>query len=333
MSDTREALELSDQHRHVLISVNPKAGARSSEAAVEQLHSELTRRGMAVLITSSIDELVERADQWQAQGCLRAVVAAGGDGTAALIANRTRPGTPMTILPLGTENLLSKYLTLPRNPVSLAEALMNGVKIQLDAGCVESSAASGPTRQLFLLMAGCGFDAEVVRRMHEGRSGHINHLSYAKPILDSIRAYEYPELKVSCELEGGEWDTIRARWAFVVNLPRYAGGLSFVPQASGTDGLLNVCTFKQGSLLNGLYYLSGVILGQHQAMDDCVTRTVRSVSLQSDSPHVPFQLDGDPGGYLPVRITALPGRLTLIVPRLWAETHGFQCLPKTEPPD
>ena len=115
-------------------------------------------------------------------------------------------------------------------------------------------ARRGPGRQpLFTLMAGCGFDADVVRRLHRQRTGNIHHLSYAKPILDSIRKYDYPELRVTY----APADVVRrdeltaeitARWVFVVNLPRYAGGLSFAPQASGTDGLLDVCTFKEGSL-------------------------------------------------------------------------------------
>jgi diacylglycerol kinase family enzyme len=29
---------------------------------------------------------------------------------------------------------------------------------------------------------------------------------------------------------------------------------------------------------------------------------------------IPFQLDGDPGGVLPLEIEVLPGRLTLIIP-------------------
>ena len=36
-----------------------------------------------------------------------------------------------------------------------------------------------------------------------------------------------------------------------------------------------------------------------------------SILIESDE-SVPYQLDGDPGGELPVRIRVLPGRLTFV---------------------
>jgi diacylglycerol kinase family enzyme len=38
---------------------------------------------------------------------------------------------------------------------------------------------------------------------------------------------------------------------------------------------------------------------------------------------VPYQLDGDPGGELPVEIRVLPGRLALLVDRTWAVRRGM----------
>jgi diacylglycerol kinase family enzyme len=37
----------------------------------------------------------------------------------------------------------------------------------------------------------------------------------------------------------------------------------------------------------------------------------------------PYQLDGDPGGDLPVEFSVLPGRLKMLVARPWAERQGF----------
>ncbi|MCL4205407.1 MAG: diacylglycerol kinase family lipid kinase [Pirellulaceae bacterium] len=291
----------------ILLCANPKAGARSGRPLVDRLVHCLRERGLATQIVTDIDDLQRLSAAKMADGTLRAVVAAGGDGTVGLVANRTPAGTPIAVLPLGTENLLAKYLGLEADPEGLAAILEKGRLMRLDAG-----EANG---RLFLLMAGCGFDAEVVRRMHQQRTGHISHLSYFKPILDSIRTYEYPELRIRLlDTDGPTNDqgVLRAKWVFVVNLPRYAAGLSLVPQADGTDGRLDVCTFREGSLLSGLMYLAGVVAGQHQNWEDCTTAQVRRLRIEADEP-VPFQLDGDPGGYLPVDVRVLPGRLTLVV--------------------
>jgi len=312
------ATQLPDSARDVLIAVNSQAGVRDRRAIALELQRYLDDAGLAVTIVSSIDELADLVPAKLAAGSLRAVVSAGGDGTLSLIANRTPPGTPLAILPLGTENLLARHLEVTADPQQLCRLIAAGWCVSLDAGQAGE--------RIFTLMAGCGFDADVVRRLHRHRTGNIHHLSYAKPILDSIRKYQYPELRVRYapvnSPDGELTAEIAARWVFVVNLPRYAGGLSFAPQASGTDGLLDVCTFKEGSLWSGLVYLSGVMLGQHESMEDFARVQTRQLRIESAS-QAPYQLDGDPGGDLPVEIRALPGRLTLLVSPKWAERNGF----------
>lgn len=333
--DKRHITFASHDARSVLVVVNPTAGARSGQAAVDQLVTLLEGDGFAVEVCPEIDRVSQRAAELLAEQRLRAVVAAGGDGTVGLAVNRTPPGTPIAVLPLGTENLLSKHLGIAPDPAAVFETIKMGAAVQLDAGRAGD--------RIFLLMASCGFDADVVRRLHGERHGHIHHLSYAKPILDSIRNYQYPEVRVWCEPQETEYEAtalargeagsrpdatdgptretdrfaagepIVARWVFVMNLPRYAAGLQIVPDAVDNDGLLDVCTFKEGSLWSGLTYLAGVLTGQHQSFSDCVTRRARRMRIESDEP-VPYQLDGDPGGFTPLDIEVVPGRLTLLAP-------------------
>lgn len=334
---TEHRSTFSTDPRHVLIVANPKSGARSGRPAIDRLVELLEGDGFAVEVQSDIDAAAERSRELLDNAELRTVVAAGGDGTVALVVNKTPPGTPVTVLPLGTENLLAKHLGATADPGDVHRVILQRDVVRFDAG-----RANG---QIFLLMASCGFDADVVRRVHSERTGHIHHLSYARPIFDSILNYQYPELRITCE--GGSAastlaeessagasssdaissngsvppEPILARWAFVMNLPRYAAGLQIVPQAVGDDGLLDVCTFKEGSLWSGLTYLAGVLMGQHQTYSDCVSRRAFRVRIESDEP-APYQLDGDPGGFTPLEIDVVPGRLTMLAPQRFAEQHA-----------
>ncbi len=305
---------LAESRRIVLISVNPRAGYRDRSAAVAELRAALARQGFTSEQYTDIAALQLRAAELHASEQLRAVVAAGGDGTIALLANNTPQGAPLAILPLGTENLLAKHLGLAADPVAAAQLIADGFTHSFDMGD-----AGG---RLFSLMVGCGFDAEVVRRLHNERKGNIHHLSYVKPIVEAIRTYEYPELRLKyapAEAADDELTAeLTARWVFVVNVPRYAGGLNLAPGANGDDGLLDVCTFREGSLWSGLLYLGGIMLGQQESMTDFKHVRTRRLSIESTTA-APFQLDGDPGGLLPVEICVRPGRLTMLVSHEWAQ--------------
>ena len=300
---------VASQLKTVVLLMNPRAGAKSAEERVTALRQQLESRGLNVLVLKDLEEMKRVADS---DSQLRCVVACGGDGTAAAVVNRTAPDTPIVTFPLGTENVLAKYLQVSGDPETVAEMIIDGKWVQLDVGKAGD--------RLFLLHVGCGFDADVVRRLHNERTGHIQRLSYAKPIIQSIRKYPYPELMVKYDPRLKQNDThtglIRCRWAFVVNLPRYAGGLEFVPEAVGTDGLLDICTFRSGSLWSGLWYLGSVLFGRHRQSQDCITVQTTRVRLES-SGQVPYQLDGDPGGFLPVDIEIVPARLRLVVPAQW----------------
>ncbi len=295
----------------VVISVNPKAGPRSAQDRVDQLAELLRRRGVTPEIDTSLSAVAEAAARWHDQRRLRALVGVGGDGTAAELANRIPSGLPLAMLPAGNENLLARYVGWPARPEELCRTLFEGQIARLDAG-----RANG---RLFLLMAGCGFDAEVVRRVHACRSGHVRNRDYFKPILHFIRTYKYPPIEFVCDspaLAGGENAAFSSagRWLFAFNLPCYGGGLRIAPHALPSDGRLDVCVFRRGGLWHGLRYAGGVLLGTHHRMDDVLMQRVPSMTV-SASTEVPYQLDGDPGGLLPVRLETVAQRLALVVPR------------------
>ncbi len=123
-------------------------------------------------------------------------------------------------------------------------------------------------------------------------------------------------------------DSKGVRWLFAFNMPCYGGGLQIAPEADAADGLLDVCTFRHGGLWHGLYYTAAVLTGTHQWLTDFAQRRSGGFRVTSDA-NVPYQLDGDPGGFLPVEISVLPQRLTLLVPRESAGKTGLSAAIET----
>jgi diacylglycerol kinase family enzyme len=296
----------------VAILVNPRVKATAAWPRVNRLAELLPQHGFKTELFTDLAAVAEAANRWHAEGRLRALVAVGGDGTAAELVNRTADGVPLTVLPAGNCNLLANYFHLSKDPEILCQTIAEGVVVRVDAGAANE--------RIFLLMVGCGFDADVVRRVHARRTGHVRNHSYLKPIAEAIWSYEFPEIRVYCEQDGDVTGQLSVRWVFVSNLPCYGGGLRIAPQADGSDGLLDVCSFHRGHLWAGLRYATAVLFGQHQRLADCTVRRTRRLRITSDAA-VPYQLDGDPGGWLPLDIDVLPGRLSLVVPKEIVESE------------
>ncbi|MCA9183960.1 MAG: diacylglycerol kinase family protein [Pirellulaceae bacterium] len=299
----------------VLILDNPRAGTGERRRRLEDLVGELGARRMRVERISDVRDLRQRVEAAQRMGDLRVVVAAGGDGTAQLLANETPAGVALTVYPMGTENLLSKYLGMSTEAKQFAEMISRGRTVTLDAG-----EASG---RIFLLMAGIGFDAAVVEAVHRARRGNISHWNYAFPILKTMWQYRYPRMRVQWEREGegGAIDSGEAEteWAFIFNLPVYAAGLRIPGEADGRDGQLDIRTFRGRTLARGLFHLATIgcgCQGKWSGSDGFRASTYRIELADGGegSRRVPYQLDGDPAGELPVEIRVIPKRLRLMVP-------------------
>src|SRR5262249_48722404 len=120
------------------------------------------------------------------------LVAAGGDGTVGDLINRF-PGVPLTILPLGTENLLARHLGIPCNGRFVAELIAEGITRVIDLGLLNG--------RRFTRMVPAAFDAELVHRVHATRRGNIRKANYIQPFFDTLRTYRYPKLRVTVDGE------------------------------------------------------------------------------------------------------------------------------------
>jgi diacylglycerol kinase family enzyme len=302
--------------REILISMNPRAGSRSRHQHVADIGRDLERAGFEVQTTTDLHVLRELAIAGEKRGKLRVVLAIGGDGTASVVRNHVPLEVPMLNVPFGTENLLGRFLGQAATAAAVRRTVEEGVIVSLDLGRAGD--------KYFLLMISAGFDAEVVRSLHENRRGNIRRSAYLLPALRTISGYTYPHLRLYSEANNDQTSPQLCRWLFGFNLPLYALGLGVAPDAVATDGLLDICTFERGAVWGVARYLWHVMRKIHHTLPDTdLTRTSRFRLEPTTSAEVAYQIDGDFGGILPVDVEVLPGQLRLLVPPETADKLGF----------
>jgi diacylglycerol kinase (ATP) len=297
------------------IAANAGSGRGSGRNAVKDLASALDRMRIGCRVGWTPADRARLVVEAAGDESCRCLVAAGGDGTVAALINDS-PEVPIAVLPTGTENLFARHFRVDRSPVRLAESISRGRIASLDLG------VAGERR--FSLMAGVGFDADVVTRHHTarmartGRARPTNRVAYVEPVLRSSFTYRFPQLTARINDPGSE-EVIVGTTAFVFNLPRYALGLPFVPEARGDDGRLDLIIFREPGALRALHYLWLVLRGLHLKRTDVQHRRVRSVTITSPV-SVPVQLDGDPAGEIgpgedgALSLHILPAAVEVIIP-------------------
>jgi diacylglycerol kinase family enzyme len=165
------------------------------------------------------------------------VIAVGGDGTLREVFDGLAdPDLPVALLPMGTANVLSIQLELPRDVDGLLESCA--------AGACSASTWPRSRAGLSFLVTGVGFDGRVIRELEARRNGAITHLSYLPAVLRALRGYRPPELSV--EIDG---ERLPGTYGLVLvsNIIHY-GGLLKLSNAALDDGHFEVFLFRKASI-------------------------------------------------------------------------------------
>jgi len=285
----------------ILIVLNPISGGGRGLRLLPRVQAELSRLGVEseVFHTERAGDARRVARERGAD--YRRIVAMGGDGTINEILNGLEHTKDVALgaIPVGTANILARELHLPRNPEHAAALIAGDHSRRIDI-----CEADG---RRFLMCAGVGWDAEVLRRLEEARQGPISFRTYLKPIAAAVMGYEFPEIRV--HVDGEE---IRGSILFVGNIRNYAGFFTVTPDAVFDDGLLDVCVIKKGHKRDFLRWLAAAYAGRLGRYNEVVVRRGREIRVESDRP-LSYQVDGDCAGETPVTIRVRPGAGRVLV--------------------
>jgi len=191
------------------------------------------------------------------------VVAIGGDGTVRAVAGTLAgTGVPLGIIPVGTGNIFARNMDLPLGDIpALVRTALDGRDAPTDVGKVTlDRGPRGPKEDhMFLVMAGVGFDAEMVAGADERLKRRLGWLAYffaAIKHLGSRRIHASVSVDGSREVEG------QMRTVLFANVGRLPGGLILAPDATADDGMLDAVTLDARAGIVGWTGLFGNVIAQ-----------------------------------------------------------------------
>ena len=109
-------------------------------------------------------------------------------------------------------------------------------------------------------------------------------------------------------------ETVEASWCIAGNARSYGGPYAATPGADPFQPGLEVVTLTRHGRAAAVPFFFSIPFGRHLHMRGVQRCPAREVRLQGGG-DVPYQLDGDPAGFLPVTARASDERVWVLVPR------------------
>ena len=256
-----------------------------------------------ILVTDAPKHGIELARQAFAKGS-EAVFACGGDGTINEVVNGLA-GTDcaLGVLRGGMGNVFAKEIGVSRHAERALPDLLNGDRRRFDLGIIDG--------RRFLLMAGIGMDASVVRVVPDTWKKRLGSTSYAIWGAGVVLRHRPRQINMTFD---GESQTARLYWMLIGNTRSYGGVKKITQDALVDDGQLDAYLFEG----RGLGWLAStavkLALGRQNRGGSGISFH-RFKEMSIETPGIPVQADGEYFGETPMTFSVDPQALDVLLPK------------------
>lgn len=286
--------------RRILIIYNPAAGPfrmRRLGAVTAALRGLAEVTMVETRFSGHAVEIVREIDPRN----FDVIAAAGGDGTVNEIINGLgTKDVAVGVIPLGTANVLAIEIGMTGNATAIAQALGFGPIRPIRVGRVNG--------RRFIMMAGAGFDAEVVNGVSPRLKRAFGPMAY---VLQAVRrgfGQSPPGLDVEV---GGE--SYRAASVVVCKGRHYGGPFVAAPEATLADDRLHIVMLKTAGPLAVMRYGASLLIGALPRLRDVEIVAAQRLTIRGREGR-PIQADGDIVASLPAVIEIDPDPVRLVHP-------------------
>ncbi len=298
-----------DKTIYAKLIANPGAGKpEESPKQLELATRYLQQMGIQVdvALAKPKKEATPLAEQAVKDG-YKLVIAMGGDGTLeAVLRGMVGSKARLGIIPTGTQNNMAKSLGIPETIEEACNLIMSRNTRKLDVG--KAKVKNGKKLYFFELTA-IGLVAALYPDAKNLADGKLSNLKEAALTL----IHQEPNPTVYLTLDDESKIEIQTMLVVVSNAPMFGANFLVAPDASLTDGLLDISVYPNFSKTELIAYYTRIMKEGYS--NDVKIQRYRARKLEiKSSPTMDVMADGVMLGKGKVEIKNHPGALWVITP-------------------
>jgi diacylglycerol kinase (ATP) len=228
----------------------------------------------------------------------------GGDGMVQRCVDALAgTGTTVAIVPAGTANLLASNLGIPDDLREAVRLGFHGERRPLDLGRLNG--------EHFAVMAGAGFDGELIAGADRELKGRLGKLSY---VWAGLRHVNGAAPRVKVRVDGTKWFDGKASCVLLGNVGTITGGIQAFDDAKPDDGWLEVGVSTAQGAVQWARTLGRMAAGRSDRSPFVRVTRAKTIDVKFATPTT-YELDG--GERKPItrlKATVVPNAITVCVP-------------------
>jgi diacylglycerol kinase (ATP) len=276
--------------RKIIYFINPVAGTRGKEKVLQLIKEKTAAQNIPfeILYTNAEGDYYFLKEKIENEN-ITDIVVCGGDGTVSQVAGcLIDEAVNIGIIPMGSGNGLALAAKIPKNPSKAIDLIFTGKARYIDSFMINTTFSC--------MLCGLGFDAQVAHDFaKQSKRGLMTYIKQTINNYFTAKPYSFDVIS-----KGKSFNT-SAYFISIANSNQFGNQFTIAPQASLTDGLLDIVIVKKMNKLKLLW----VILKQirNGQIDEYNELTVKHRDvLYFQTPRIiinnlenaPLHIDGDP---------------------------------------
>lgn len=228
----------------------------------------------------------------------------GGDGMVQRCADALAGSkVAIAILPAGTANLFATNLGIPEDLAEAVRIGLHGRRRTLDLGRLNG--------EHFAVMAGAGFDGNMIREADSKLKGRLGRLAY---VWTGVRHAQGELVRTRVRVDGADWFDGMASCVLFGNVGTITGGIPAFDDARPDDGRLDIGVATASGALEWARTLGRMALSRSEGSPFVRITRGRKVRVRFGVPTT-YELDGGARKKVTrLKAGVAPGALTVCCP-------------------